>query len=177
MQKEDCFYLGKIVSKYGFKGELLAKLDSDDPGQYEELESVFVSLGNNLIPFFIRRCQLHKTNLLRLALEDVSSEEAAERLMGAQLYLPLALLPELTGNQFYYHEVVGFRLVDQHHGDVGEIKGVNDQAAQPLFMADKDGKEVLIPVNDNFIKKVDRQDRIIHIQTPEGLIDLYLGES
>ncbi len=177
MQKEDCFYLGKIVSKYGFKGELLVKLDSDDPGQYEELESVFVSLGNNLIPFFIRRCQLHKTNLLRLALEDVSSEAAAERLMGAQLYLPLALLPELTGNQFYYHEVVGFRLVDQRHGDVGEIKGVNDQAAQPLFMADKDGKEVLIPVNDNFIKKVDRQDRIIHIQTPEGLIDLYLGES
>lgn len=177
MIKEDCFYLGKIVSKHGFKGDLLVKLDSDDPGQYEELESVFVSLGNNLIPFFIRQSQLHKTNLLRLALEDVTSEEAADRLMGAKLYLPLALLPKLTGNQFYYHEVVGFRLVDERHGDVGVIKGINDQAAQPLFVADKDGKEVLIPVNDNFITRVDRQERAIHIQTPEGLIDLYLEES
>jgi 16S rRNA processing protein RimM len=177
MQKEDCFYVGKIVSKHGFKGDLLAKLDSDDPGQYEELESVFVSLGNNLIPFFVRRSQLHKTNLLRLSLEDVASEEAAERLMGAELYLPLSLLPELTGNRFYYHEVVGFRLLDAVHGDVGTIRGVNDQAAQPLFIAEKDGKEVLIPVNDDFISSVDRPGRAIHIRTPEGLIDLYLGGS
>jgi 16S rRNA processing protein RimM len=177
MQKEDCFYLGKIVSKHGFKGDLLVKLDSDDPGQYEELESVFVSLGNNLIPFFIRKSQLHKTNLLRLTLEDINSEEAADRLMGAKLYLPLALLPKLTGNRFYYHEVIGFRLMDEVHGDVGEIKGVNDQAAQPLFIADKAGREVLIPVSDDFILEVDREAQTIHIRTPEGLIDLYLGES
>ncbi|MGA9237605.1 MAG: 16S rRNA processing protein RimM, partial [Robiginitalea sp.] len=75
------------------------------------------------------------------------------------------------------HEVVGFRLVDEVYGDVGEIKGVNDQAAQPLFMANKDGKYVLIPVSDDFILKVDRPERTIHIRTPEGLIDLYLGES
>ena len=177
MHKDDCFYLGKIVSKHGFKGDLLVKLDSDDPGQYEELESVFVSLGNNLIPFFIRRSQLHKTNLLRLTLEDVTTEAAADHLMGAEMYLPLALLPKLTGNRFYYHEVIGFRLEDEIHGDVGEIKAINDLAAQPLFIADKDGKEVLIPVNDDFIEKVDREGRAIHIRTPEGLIDLYLGES
>lgn len=67
--------------------------------------------------------------------------------------------------------------MDEVHGDVGEIRGVNDQAAQPLFMADKDGKEVLIPVSDDFILQVDRPKRSIHIRTPEGLIDLYLGES
>jgi 16S rRNA processing protein RimM len=177
MHKDDCFYLGKIVSKHGFKGDLLVKLDSDDPGQYEELESVFVSLGNNLIPFFIRRSQLHKTNLLRLALEEVTTEAAADHLMGADLYLPLALLPKLTGNRFYYHEVIGFRLIDQVHGDVGEIKAINDLAAQPLFISDKDGKEVLIPVSDDFITRVDRPGKTIEIRTPEGLIDLYLGES
>ena len=174
MRKEDCFYLGKIVSRHGYRGDLLVKLDTDDPGQYENLESVFVSLGHNLVPFFIAKSQLHKTNLLRVRFEDVASEADADRLMGSELYLPLELLPKLTGNQFYYHEVIGFRLLDADHGEVGVIRRVNDQGAQALFEAEKDGKEVLIPVTDDFITRVDREGRTIHIRTPEGLIGLYL---
>ncbi|WP_445386030.1 ribosome maturation factor RimM [Robiginitalea sp. IMCC44478] len=174
MRKEDCFYLGKIVSKHGFKGDLLIKLDTDQPELYEKLESVFISMGNTLVPFFILRSALHKSNLLRVSLEDVSDEAAADRLMGSELYLPLKFLPKLSGNKFYYHEVIGFTLSDKQHGDVGVIKGVNDQGAQALFIAEKKGKELLIPITDDFISKVDREARIIYIQTPEGLIDLYL---
>ena len=175
MRREDCFYLGKIVSRHGYKGDLLVKLDTDDPREYENLESVFVSLGNNLVPFFISRSRLHKSNLLRVTFDDVATEDAVGRLLGAELYLPLDQLPKLTGNRFYYHEVIGFRLQDEHYGDAGEIKAVNDQAAQALFVAKKDGKEVLIPISDDFITRVDRQTRTIHIRTPEGLLDLYLG--
>lgn len=176
MRREDCFYLGKIVSRHGYKGDLLAKLDTDDPGQYENLESVFVSLGSNLVPFFIKQARLHKSDLLRITFEDVRSEADGDRLMGSELYLPLAALPPLTGNKFYYHEVIGFRLIDFVHGDVGVIKSINDQAAQALFEAEKDGKELLIPISDEFITRVDRENRCIHIQTPEGLIALYLNE-
>lgn len=176
MRKEECFYLGKIVSRHGYKGDLLAKLDSDEPDQYENMESVFVSLGGNLVPFFIKQARLHKSDLLRITFEDVQSESDADRLMGASLYLPLAILPPLTGNKFYYHEVLGFRLEDEQYGDAGVIRAINDQAAQALFVAEKDGKELLIPVSDNFISRVDREGRTIYIKTPEGLIDLYLGQ-
>lgn len=175
MRREDCFYLGKIVSRHGYKGDLLVKLDTDDPGEYENMESVFVSLGNSLVPFFISKCRLHKSNLLRVTFEDVTTEEAASRLLGSELYLPLDLLPKLTGNRFYYHEVIGFRLQDEAFGDAGVIHAVNDQAAQALFVAEKDGKELLIPISDDFITRVDRENRTIHIRTPEGLLNLYLG--
>jgi 16S rRNA processing protein RimM len=174
MQKEDCFFVGKIVKKFSFKGELLVKLDTDEPEQFIEMESVFVELHKNLIPFFIKESSLHKSELLRVKFEEVDTEEAADALLGKDLYLPLDLLPKLTGNQFYYHEIIGFQVVDVAYGPVGIITGVNDSTAQPLFEIDHEGKEVLIPVNDQFIVKVDRAHKTIHLNTPEGLIDLYL---
>lgn len=175
MQKEDCFYLGKVVSKYSYKGEVLVKLDTDQPELYENLESVFVSLGNSLVPFFIQQCRLHKSSLLRIRFEDIVDETGADSLLGSELYLPLNLLPKLEGNQFYYHEVVGFQLIDTVHGDIGIITGVNDSASQALIEAKKDDKTLLIPINDDIIQKVDRKDKKVWVSTPEGLVQLYLG--
>ncbi|MEX0313019.1 MAG: ribosome maturation factor RimM [Allomuricauda sp.] len=175
MRKEDCFYLGKVVSKYSFKGEVLVKIDTDEPEIYENMESVFVSLGNNLVPFFIDRCRLHKSTLLRIDFEEVKDESSADKIIGSELYLPLEMLPPLTGNKFYFHEVIGFTLMDEVHGNIGTIKSVNDSASQELFEAEKDGKELLIPISDDIITKVDRESKTIHVKTPEGLVDLYLN--
>ena len=175
MQKEACFYLGKIVAKHSFKGEVLVKLDTDEPEVYENMESVFVSRRNSLVPFFIERCNLHKSSLLRIKFEEVEDEQGASALIGSELYLPLEFLPKLEGNKFYYHEVIGFTLLDSVHGDIGVIEGVNDSVSQALFEADKDGKKVLVPINDDIIQKVDREAKTIHVTTPEGLVDLYLG--
>jgi len=174
MKKEDCFYLGKIVKKYSFKGELLAKLDTDEPGLYDNLDAIFIDLRGNLVPFFIEKSQLHKSDLLRLKFEDVDTEADADALMKTELYLPLDLLPKLDGDKFYFHEVIGFTITDENFGKVGTIKGINDSTAQALFEIDRDGVEVLIPMNDEFIVKVDRKNKTIEVDTPEGLIDLYL---
>nr|WP_321414734.1 ribosome maturation factor RimM [uncultured Allomuricauda sp.] len=175
MRKEDCFYLGKVVSKYSFKGEVLVKLDTDEPDIYDNMESVLVSLGNNLVPFFIDRCRLHKSNLLRIDFEEVKDEPTADNLIGAELYLPLTMLPPLTGNKFYYHEVIGFTIMDEVHGDIGVIESINDSASQDLFEIKKGDKELLIPVTDDIITKVDRENKTIHVKTPEGLVELYLS--
>ena len=174
MQKEDCFYLGKIVKKYSFKGEVLVKLDTDQPEIYNNLDTVFIELKNKLIPFFIEYSQLHKSELLRIKFEDVINEQDAEAIMKCELYLPLELLPKLNGNKFYFHEVIGFNVEDVNFGSVGVIKGINDTTSQALFEIDRDGIEILIPLNDEFIQKVDRDNKKILVETPEGLIHLYL---
>jgi len=174
MQKGDCFYLGKIVKKYSFKGEVLAKLDTDQPELYENLDSILVELRGNLIPFFIEQSQLHKTELLRIKFEEVDTEQDADLILKSDLYLPLEFLPQLNDDKFYFHEVVGFTIEDSNYGKVGILKSINDSTAQALFEIDRDGTEILIPMNDEFIKKVDRKKKTILVETPEGLIDLYL---
>ena len=175
MKKEDCFYLGTIVSKFSFKGEVLVKVDTDDPETYTTLESVFIAMGNELVPFFMEKVRLHKSNLLRIKFEDIDDEPAADTLMRADLYLPLAALPKLEGNKFYYHEVIGFAVKDTRLGHIGMLKSINDASSQPLFEIEDDGKEILIPIHDEFIKEVDRASKTILVETPEGLIDLYLS--
>lgn len=166
--------MGKIVKKYSFKGELLIKLDTDEPELFTEMESVFVEQRKNLIPFFIEESSLHKSELLRVRFEDVKNEEEANALIGAHLYLPLEFLPKLTGNKFYYHEIISFTAEDETFGKIGKITGVNDSTAQALFEIDRNGKQILIPIIDEFIKKVDRKNKTILLHVPEGLIEMYL---
>jgi len=175
MRKEDCFYLGKIVRKHSFRGEVVAKLDTDEPELYQNLESVFVALGNDLVPFFIEESLLQKGNQLRIKFEDMLSEADADAILGAGLYLPIEFLPKLTGNKFYFHEIIGFDIEDINYGYVGIITGVNDTSAQPLFEIDSNGVDVFIPMIDDFIKKVDRDNKKIVVEAPAGLIDLYLN--
>ena len=174
MRKEDCFYLGKIAKKFSFKGEVLAYLDTDEPDLYENLESVFVECNKHLVPFFIESSSLHKNDFLRIRFEDMNTEEEADALLGNDLYLPLTMLPKLTGNKFYFHEVIGFDVEDKRLGIVGKIQSINDSTAQPLFEVLKGDTEILIPMIDHFLIKIDRENKKIIMDLPEGLIEMYL---
>lgn len=174
MRKEDCFYLGKIAKKFSFKGEVLCYLDTDEPELYQNLESVFVQMNGNLVPFFIEHSSLHKDKFLRTKFEEVDSEAEAENLLGSELYLPLAMLPKLDGNQFYYHEIIGFKVIDQRLGDIGTIHSIIENTAQPLFEIYKAEKQILVPMIDDFIVEVNRSKKEIIMNTPFGLVDLYL---
>ncbi|MBL4746794.1 MAG: 16S rRNA processing protein RimM [Flavobacteriaceae bacterium] len=173
MHKKDCFYLGKIVRKHSFKGEVVIKLDTDEPGLYQNLESVFVLLGGNLIPFFIEESLLQKGNQLRVRFEDVDNEEDADNILGSGIYMPLTMLPKLEGNKFYFHEVIGFEVEDVNEGYVGIIDGINDSTAQALFEIKEGDTEILIPMIDEFIVKIDREHKKVVVNTPVGLIAMY----
>ena len=174
MRKEDCFYLGKIAKKFSFKGEVLIWLDTDEPELYEDMESVFVEFNNNLVPYFILRSSLHKNDFLRVQFEDVNTEAEADDMLGCAIYLPLKMLPKLTGNKFYFHEVIGFEIEDKRHGVIGIIQSVNDTTAQPLFEVLNGSVEMLIPMIDHFLVEIDRKNKKVKMDLPDGLVEMYL---
>ncbi len=174
MRKEDCFYLGKIAKKFSFNGEVLIYLDTDEPELYENMESVFVEYNKNLVPFFIENSNLHKSDFLRVKFEDVDDEAEADAIMGCEIYLPLSMLPKLEGNRFYFHEVIGFEIEDQRLGVFGKIVSINDTSAQPLFEVINGNVEILIPMIDQFLVKIDRENKKVIMNLPEGLVEMYL---
>lgn len=174
MRKEDCYYLGKITKKHGFKGNLIMHLETDQPELYNNMESVFIDTHGMLVPFFFETIGPHSKNKLLVKFEDLTPEES-DKLVNKAVYLPLETLPELDENDFYYHEIIGYKVIDEQKGEIGFIKDVNDSGLQTLFEIDFNGKEILIPVVDGWIKEVNKEQKFIKIETPEGLIDLYLG--
>ena len=172
MTKDECYYLGRITKPFGFKGEMVLFLDVDNMDDYANLDSVFVEMKNVLVPYFIKSLRFSGNKAIAL-FDELSPAEAAA-LAGHDMYLPLDLLPKLSGNQFYFHEVKGFRVVDDVWGDIGVIDSVIEYPAQPLFRILNGSTEILIPVIDQVIKNVDREHKMIYISAPNGLIDLYM---
>ena len=174
MTKEDCFYLGRVAKTHGIKGEITIKLDVDDPSTYHGMKYFLLEINKVLTPFFVERI-VGNGDKFFVTIQDIKTVEAASALTGKEVYLPLEMLPKLSGKQFYYHEVKGFLLVDEAYGEIGPINDVIEYPTQAILQAFKGQKEVLIPILEHVIQKVDRKAKKLYIKAPEGLIEMYLG--
>ena len=174
MDKKDFYFLGKITKTSGYKGSLVFFFDVDDVGKYTDLNAVFIEMHNELVPFAIKTLSIKSAKSAIVQLEDITDEESATALVGFELYLPLSFLPKLEGNKFYYHEVIGFKVLDKNIGEIGTVKEIIDQSSQAILVVNQNDKEILIPITDEIIQLVDRIKKTIEVITPKGLVDIYL---
>ena len=172
---KDYYYLGKINKKYSFKGEVLLKIDTDQPSYYKKIKSLFIYKKDKLNLYKIDIIRFHKDKVLRIKFHDINSELEANSIVNCEIYLPLNSLPVLKGNKFYYHDVINYLVVDENFGEVVKIKNIKENISQDLFVIDYKSNDVLIPIHDEFIINVDRDKKQIIVKTPEGLIDLYIN--
>jgi 16S rRNA processing protein RimM len=176
MKKEDCYFLGKITRRHGLHGNVFLKLDTDQPEMYTKLDSVFVDINGMLVPVFIAKQSWSKGEPLIISFKN-STEALVDQSLGKDVYLPLSTLPVLTGNKFYYHEVVGFEIREEDGKSCGNIVSINDQTGQHYFVLDLAGKQIVIPIIRDWILELNREEKILKMSLPEGLMDVFLVPS
>jgi 16S rRNA processing protein RimM len=174
MNKDDFYYLGKISKPFGSKGQVVVILDVDNPLKYKKLGSVYLDLDGEWVPFIIKSVEIRTGQRALFHFEDVNTAEDASVFAGREMYLSLDLLPPLKGNKFYYHEVKDFSVIDAVHGNIGTLVKVLEFQHQSMLQVTFHGKEILVPLVDEVVLKVDRKLKELHIRAPEGLIDIYL---
>ena len=175
MTQDDCYLLGYIVKSHGTKGQLVFHLDVDYPEEYEEIESVFLEIKGELIPYFVESFNLQKKGRAIVQLEGLDTMEKALALVGTSLFMPLDTLEELEDDQFYYHEIQGFEVLDENLGSLGTVREVYSVATQNLIVLDYQGSEVLIPIVEGIVLKADRQKKQVLVNLPDGLLEVYTG--
>ncbi|MCC5937330.1 MAG: 16S rRNA processing protein RimM [Lunatimonas sp.] len=176
MNKDNCFHLGHIAKVHGLQGELMLVLDVDYPEDYEDIKHLFVEKNNRLIPFFVEHLVPQPNNRFLAKFEEYDHVDKVKDLVGSALFLPLKDLPELEEDQYYFHELVGCQVIDEERGELGVVKVIYDLETQDLIGMEYQEKEVLIPIQEGIIQKVDKAAKKVFCRLPEGLIDIYLNE-
>ncbi len=174
MKKDELFQLGKIVRTFGSKGEVVIQVDAELLSRIKKMESVYLKLNENLVPFFIELLQLRPKGQAMVKFLDVDSTEEASLLAGCDIFIPIALLPKQKGTHLFSVEIEGYTVIDANRGETGTVTSVLEMPQQSLLAIDFNGREILIPIVDEIIKKIDRKTKTVFIEAPEGLIDLYL---
>ena len=84
-------------------------------------------------------------------------------------------MKELDESNFYDHEVIGYEVEDVVKGKIGKVTAIADLKQNPLLIIEFEDKEILLPIYEGLIVKVDRKLKRLRVKAPDGLIDLYLN--
>ena len=175
MDLKDSIYIGQIAKLHGYKGGVSLFLDVTHPEEYMDMDSFFIEIDGILTPFFVESFKLKNKGFAAVKFQGVDSEQQARSLLKKKVFIPETELRELDESNFYDHEVIGYEVEDVVKGEIGKVTAIADLKQNPLLVIEFKDKEILLPIFDGLIVKVDRKLKRLKVKAPDGLIDLYLN--
>ncbi|WP_072529760.1 ribosome maturation factor RimM [Bacteroides ilei] len=169
IRKEEVFKIGVINKPHGIKGEVSLTF-TDDIFDRVDCDYLVLMMDGILVPFFIEEYRFRSDDVVLMKFEGIDTAEKARMLTNVQVFFPKKYMEEqdeITSWNFF----VGFKVDDVRHGDLGIVTDVDDTTLNVLFVIEKEGEELLLPAHEEFIVGVDRHNRILTVDIPEGLLD------
>ena len=166
--------IGKIVSGFGLKGEMIVLHHLGKKITVSKIKVIFLEQKKDeLLPYFVEQIRKKGDDELYLKLQGIDSREAVSKYIRREVWLREEEIQAHTqkNNPIGW---VGYRVVDQGR-DLGPILEVIEQPHQVLCRLEIDTKEVLIPINEQTLDKVDHKNRSVLLSLPDGLLEVYLG--
>lgn len=174
MNLADSFYIGYITKTKGLKGEVQVFFEYPEPEDLD-LETLFLEFNGKLVPYFTTEIALQANQTANIYLEDVDVIEKAQTLVRKKIYLPNTKKPERAPGEFLISDLKGFLVVDANQGELGEIKEVHEYPQQFVASVMYKEREILFPLSDDLITEINQNKNTLHVNLPEGLVDLYLN--
>lgn len=169
----DYIQIGFTKKTHGIAGELKVFIEEPYEDIFLEKERVFLEIRGNKLPFFVE--SVRGAGDLIVKFEDIKVREDALLLQSKPIFLPAAEVPEdldTTELEPEFAGVTGYLLVDQTAGEIGRITGILEMPQQEMALVEYQGREVMIPLNEQFIQKMDHAGKKVLMDLPEGLLDL-----
>lgn len=169
IKKEEVYKIGVFNKPHGIHGELSFTF-TDDIFDRVEAEYLICLLDGIYVPFFLEEYRFRSDSTALVKLEGVDTAERARLFTNIEVYYPAKYAKETPPDELTWNFFIGFRMEDIHHGDLGEITDVDTSTINTLFVVDYKGEELLIPAQEEFIQGIDRQQKVITVDLPEGLL-------
>lgn len=166
----DLEIIGYFSKTHGVKGHLILKANKDF--YFEDLRAVFIDSPTGLAPYFVKEVAANNNGFI-IELEDVDVVEKAKKFIGKQVHISADLIDEEEAE----FDWMGYEIIDKTYGSLGTVFSVSDNGHQVLVSLKFKEKEVILPLVDDFIEKIDETEKKLFFNAPEGLIDVYLDEN
>jgi len=173
MNIKDLINIGSIQKTHGTQGEVQVFFDFDMPDELEDIRALFILITPNKVPFMIEEFSFISSNQAYIKFEDINSNEEARQFVGNTLLIPKEMLPNPDGD-FYSQEIIGYEVSDKNKGLIGNIKEILKYPSQEILQIMYNEKEILIPISEALITEINHNKKIVYVNTPDGLIDIYL---
>ena len=167
------FKIGKFVTAHGLNGELLLKHSFGKKTSLKGLQAVFIEeKKDSFIPWFIESAKIKNEEETYIRLEGIDTREAAAKLIQKEIWLPEADFKKFASKSAPAG-LLGYTIINEKE-TIGSILEVIEQPHQLLCRLEIKGKEALIPLNENTLKKIDHKNKQVVVSLPEGLLEIYL---
>ena len=165
--------IGRIVSAFGLKGDMIVLHHLGKKIAVSKIKVIFLEQKKDeLLPYFVENIRKKGDDELSLKLEGIDSKESATKFIRREVWLNEQEIQAHTqkNNPIGW---VGYKILDQGK-DLGPIIEVIEQPHQILCRLDINTREVLIPINEQTLDKVDHKNKTVLLNLPDGLLEVYL---
>lgn len=167
------YKIGKLVAVFGLKGEVILKHTLGKKTSLKGLQALFIEeKKQSFIPWFIEATKIKSEEEVYLKLEGVDTREAAMKLTQKEIWIPEPDFKKLAAKSAP-GSILGYTVVNDNE-PLSEILEVIEQPHQLLCRLEINQKEVLIPLNEQTIQKIDHKKKQVSVSLPDGLLEIYL---
>ena len=163
--------VGTVVSKHGYKGDIKINISSFNLNTFPDLANLFIELDGSFIPFSINEVRSFSKNILIVKLKEVNSEKEVDEIIHKNIYVDSTKIESKKDSGFFYDDLINFN-VFQDSQKIGTIENINTDLPQPVFEIKYNSRLVLIPIHEDLIKEIDKENNIIYLDIPHGLLEI-----
>lgn len=133
---------------------------------------VFLDLDGSRVPF--RIADVDEGQHFVMLLEDINGKQESDTLTGKELWVPMEQIKPRHQKSLrnIKEQWEDYRIHDNATGIDYPILRTEEYPQQLMAVIDILGRDVLVPLNDQLITEVDKEQKIIIMEIPEGLLDL-----
>lgn len=163
--------VGEVVAAHALRGQVRVLAYQPPAPSLVEGRTIVLERSGVRRPFRIRSATPHGRGRVLLALEGVGDRTAAEALVGACVLVDPRDLPAPAADEFYYHELPGFRVDTVDGRTLGAIVNTFCTGTNDVWVVRGDVYEHLIPVIADVVRSIDRDARRVVVEPLPGLLD------
>ncbi|WP_447641315.1 MULTISPECIES: ribosome maturation factor RimM [Chitinophagaceae] len=166
--------IGKIATTHGINGSILITHGLGKKINFRGIKALFIEeTKNSRIPWFIEGATARNAEETIVQLEGLKSKESAHRLIRNNIWLKREDFEKIAEKNTPI-SLIGYVLYDSRK-PLSEIEEIIEQPGQILVKLTVEGKEVLVPLHEEIIDRIDHNKKAVYAELPDGLLDIYLG--